>query len=114
MTDIQEKFKAYLEMQKQIVEFRKKQKESKKILDNLEKEIKQYMIDNEMDSISIKEGEIVLYDRKVSQTFKRETMIEQVKESLKLDDERAEKVVNHIVSNKVYTVEKKIKASKIK
>lgn len=108
--DIQEKFKLYLEMQKEIVEFRKKQKEQKKNLQNLEDEIKEYMKNNDMDSIALKEGEIILYDRKVSQTYKKETIVEKLTEKLRGDERQAEELADSIVSNKVFTVERKIRA----
>lgn len=109
--DIQEKFKLYLELNKEIVEFRKKQREQKKVLDQLENEIHDYMNDNNMDSISLKDGEIVLYDRKVSQSFKRPAIVEKLTEKLKCDEKKAEDIAESILTNKVYTVEKKIKVN---
>lgn len=109
---IQEKFKLYLELNKEIVEFRKKQAEQKKILQNLEDEIKEYMIRNDMDSISINEGEIVLYERKKSNKFKKECIVEKLTEKLK-DDKAAEMLADLIVTNQVFTVESKLK-TKIK
>jgi hypothetical protein len=108
---IQEKFKVYLDMQRELAEFRKKQSDQKKMLKTLEDEIMEYMKANEMDSIALKEGEIVLYDRKVSQTLKKDTMTEKLSEKLKCDEKRAEELVESILSNKVFTVEKKIKAT---
>jgi hypothetical protein len=108
---IQEKFKLYLEMQKELTAFRKKQAEQKKLLLNLESEIKEYMEKNKMDSISLKEGEIVLYDRKVSQTFKRDTIVECLKDKLKGDEKKAEELTESILSNKVFNVEQKIKCT---
>lgn len=109
--DIQEKFKLYLEMNKEITEFRKKQSEQKKILQKLEEEIFDYMSDNNMDSISLKDGEIVLYDRKVSQSFKRPALVEKLTEKLKCDEKKAEELAESILTNKVFTVEKKIKVN---
>lgn len=109
--DIQEKFKLYLELNKEIVEFRKKQREQKKILDKLEKEIHEYMTDNNMDNISLKDGQIVLYDKKISQSFKRPVIIEKLTEKLNCDEKKAEDIAESILTNKVYTVEKKIKVN---
>lgn len=107
---IQEKFKLYLELNKEIAEFRKKQAAQKKVIQNLEDEIKQYMKDNEMDSISLNEGEILLYDRKVSQTYKKETIVEKLTEKLKGNGDLAESLAESIITNKVFNVESKIKA----
>jgi hypothetical protein len=109
--DIQEKFKLYIELNKEITEFRKKQRDQKKVLDQLEKEIFDYMSDNNMDNISLKDGEIVLYDRKVSQSFKRPAIVEKLTEKLRCDEKKAEDIAESILTNKVFTVEKKIKAN---
>lgn len=109
--DIQEKFKLYLEINKEITEFRKKQRDQKKVLQQLEQEIFDYMNENNMDSISLKDGEIVLYDRKVSQSFKRPAIVEKLTEKLKCDEKKAEDIAESILTNKVFTVEKKVKAN---
>ena len=109
--DIQEKFKLYLEINKEITEFRKKQREQKKLLQQLEQEIFDYMSENNMDSISLKDGEIILYDRKVSQSFKRPAIVEKLTEKLKCDEKKAEDIAESILTNKVFTVEKKVKAN---
>jgi hypothetical protein len=109
--DIQEKFKLYIEINKEITEFRKKQRDQKKELQRLEQEIFDYMSENNMDSISLKEGEIVLYDKKVSQSFKRPAIVEKLTEKLRCDEKKAEDIAESILTNKVFTVEKKIKAN---
>ena len=108
--NIQDKLKAFLELNKEIHDFRQKQKEQKKTLETLEKEIHQYMTDNNMDSISLNDGEIILYDKKTSLTYKKETMLEKLTEELK-DEKQAEKLVDTIISNKVFTSQKKLKAT---
>ena len=62
-----------------------------------------------MDSISLKDGEIVLYSRKISQTFKKETIVERLTEELK-DNLKAEQLAQSILENKKFIVEDKIKA----
>jgi hypothetical protein len=109
MTIIQEKLQKYLEIQRQLTESRKQQKLYKNELDTLEKEIKEYMTKNDMDSISLKEGEIVLYSKKISQTFKKEVIIEKLTEQLK-DSKRAEELTQSILQNKKFLLEDKIKA----
>jgi hypothetical protein len=109
--DIQEKFRVYLQMQKELADFRKKQAEQKKLLQGLEEEIKEYMKKNGLDSLSLSDGQIVLYDRKVSQTFKRPVVIEKICEKLKCNEKKAEELAESIFSNKVFTVEQKLKAN---
>ena len=109
MTVIQEKLQKYLEIQRQLIETRKQQKLYKNELDTLEKEIKEYMTKNDMDSISLKEGEIVLYSKKISQTFKKEVIMEKLTEQLK-DSKQAEELTQSILQNKKFLLEDKIKA----
>jgi hypothetical protein len=106
----QEKFHKYLEIQKELSEMRKKQTECKKQLITLETEIKEYMTQNDMDSISLKDGQIVLYAKKISQTFKRDTIANKLAESLDCDEKKAETLADTILKNKKYIVEEKIKA----
>lgn len=109
-TLIQEKFQKYLDLQKQITEIRKQQKDLKTIIDTLESEIKEYMTKNDMDSISLKDGEIILYPRKISQTFKKEVILEKLTEKLN-DSNKAEELTQSILQNKQFLVENKIKAN---
>jgi hypothetical protein len=106
----QEKFHKYLEIQRELTELRKKEKECKKNLTALEAEIKEYMTKNDMDSISLKDGQIVLYAKKISQTLKRETIADKLAESLNCDEKKAETLADTILKNKKYIVEDKIKA----
>jgi hypothetical protein len=113
-SEIQEKFKLYIELQIEIGEFRKKQNEQKKVLQNLEDSIKEYMTANELDSIALKGGhEIILYERKVSQTLKKNTIVEKLTEKLKGDTKKAEELTESIFNNKIFTTEAKVK-SKLK
>lgn len=106
---IQDKFKKYLEIQRQLSESRKQQKLWKKELETLESDIKNYMVTNDMDSISLKDGEIVLYAKKISQTFKKDVIMEKLTEKLN-DTKIAEELTQSILQNKKFVVEDKIKA----
>lgn len=106
---IKEKFQKYLDIQKELVGIRKTMKEHRKNLDNLELDIKTYMTSNDMDSISLKDGEIVLYSKKISQTFKKDVILEKLNEKLN-DVNKAEMLTQSILENKKYITEDKIKA----
>lgn len=108
-SDIQQKFQNYLELHKSLSQMRKEQKETKNLIDKLEKEIKDYMTQNDMDSISLKDGEIILYAKKVSQTFKKEVLMEKINEHLK-DSQESERLTESILHNKKYILQDKIKA----
>lgn len=106
---IQEKFSAFISVNKDLGSLRKQIKDLKNKADALEKEIKNYMTSNDMDSISTKDGEIVLYSRKISQTFKKETIVEKLTEKLN-DSVKAEELTQSIMQNKKFLVEDKVKA----
>jgi hypothetical protein len=106
---IQEDFTSYITINKELVALRKQQAELKKKAKVLEQQIKDYMINNMMDSISLKDGEIVLYDKKIPQTFKKESIVEKLTEQLK-DSQKAEELTESILQNKKYVLENKIKA----
>lgn len=106
---IQQQLEAYIELQRSLSEARKRLKESKKQLDTLEKEIKTYMINNSMDSIALPTGEIILYNKKIPQTFKKESMVDTLTDKLK-NQQQAEEIVETILKNKTFLVEEKVRA----
>jgi hypothetical protein len=107
-SNIHELFQEYIVLSKEINELKKFQKDKKTILDKLGKNIHEYMVNNDMDSISLKDAEIVLYNRKISQTFKKETITEKLTEKLN-DQSKAEELAQSIVQNKKFIVENKLK-----
>ena len=109
MSGIQEQFSEYLLLNKELQNRRKELKEFKKRSDDLEHRIKEYMTLNQMDSISLKEGEIVLYPKKISQTFKKEIMIEKLTEKLN-DSKKAEELTDSILQNKQFILQDKLRA----
>jgi hypothetical protein len=110
MSQIQEKFAEYFAISKELASLRKHQTTLKKKAESLEKDIKEHMTSNDLDSLSFKDGQIILYDRKNLQTFKKESMVECLKEELG-DEHKAEKLAETIISNKIYKMEKKIKVN---
>lgn len=107
--EINDQFKEFLSLNNELVDLRKIVQEKKKLVDKLEKTIKSYMTSNKMESISMNEGEIVLYSRKVNQTFKKEAIIETLQEQLK-DQGKAEELTQSIMQNKKFVLEEKLKA----
>jgi hypothetical protein len=108
MEQIQSKLESYIELQKLLAEYRKKLRDSKKQLDEMEKEIKTYMTNNNMDSIALPTGEIVLYNKKIPQTFKKESMVGTLTEKLQ-NQKKAEEMVDAILKNKTFLVEEKVR-----
>lgn len=109
MEEIQSKLENYIELQKVLSEYRKKLRDSKKQLDEMEKEIKTYMTSHNMDSIALPSGEIVLYNKKIPQTFKKESMVDTLTDKLQ-NQKQAEEIVDIILKNKTFLVEEKVRA----
>lgn len=106
---LQEKFTLYLELNKELAQLRKQQRQLKTKVTDMEKDIKEYMTKNEMDSIALKEGEIILYNKKIPQTFKKESIVEKINETLK-DSQKAEELTESILHNKKFLLEEKLRA----
>lgn len=106
---LQEKFTLYLELNRELGQLRKQQRVLKSKVLDIEKDIKEYMTTNEMDSIALKDGEIILYNKKIPQTFKKEAIVEKLTETLK-DSQKAEELTESILHNKKFLVEEKIRA----
>ena len=111
VVSIQEKFKLYISLHKEIAEFRKKQNEQKKILKTLEQDIQEYMISESLDNISLADGDIVIYQRKVNKGMKKEAIAGLLAEKLKCNETKAEELAESLLTNKVFVVENKIKAN---
>jgi hypothetical protein len=106
---VQEKLTEYINLTNELKQIRKNQLELKKKVKELEDSIKEYMISNDMDSISLKEGEIILYSKKIPQTFKKESIVEKLTEQLN-DTKKAEQLTESILGNKKFVMEEKVKA----
>ena len=98
-----------MSLNQELAALRKQVKDLKSKSDVHEKKIKEYMINNDMDSVTLKEGEIVLYSKKISQTFKKESIVEKLTEQLQ-DSHQAEALTQSIFGNKKFIVEDKLKA----
>ena len=107
--NIKQLLETYLNINQELAEMRKQQKEHKTSLAAIERDIQDYMTKNNLDSISTSKGQIIMYDKKTNQTFKKDTMVEKLTNELK-DASVAEKIVDSILTNKVFTTEPKIRA----
>lgn len=98
----------FLTLQQKMQEYRLKTKELTKAMKSMEEEIKEYMTKHSMDEIKLDSGNIVLYNKKVPQTFKKEVIKEKLEKKLQ-NAKQAEELANVIVDNKTFTLEEKIK-----
>jgi hypothetical protein len=103
-----ELFNQYITYSKEINDLKKLQKEKKINMKKIEDSIYEYMKNNDMDCISFKDAEIILYDKKIPQTFKKETIAEKLTEELS-DPVKADDLATSIVQNKKFILENKIK-----
>lgn len=104
----QEVLDDYIENNKQLSELRKQQQDLKKKNLVLETKVKEYMLENKMDSLSFAGGDIVIYERKVSETFKKPSLIENLKPHLS-SEAKAEAAAESILNNKVFSTKSSIK-----
>lgn len=107
--NVEDTLTKYIELNKTLSSLRKQQKEIKDQVTQMERDIHEYMTENNMDSINLKDGEIVLYTKKISQTFKKDTIVEKLAEKLQ-DQTKAEDIAMSILENKKYTTKQQIKA----
>lgn len=108
-TQMQNVISEYFDAVSESKELRTKQKILKKKIDDIQNKIKKYMIENDINNLSFEQGDIVLYEKKIPQTFKRENIIETLTEELK-DTEKATEITQTILSNKKFLVENSVKA----
>jgi hypothetical protein len=107
-SDISTVFDEYIEASARLATLRKQQLVIKKSLTVFENKIKEYMTENTLDSVSLKNGQVIMYDRKVSETFKKDAIVETLKTHLG-NSQKAEAVAESILSNKVFSVRSALK-----
>jgi hypothetical protein len=108
-----DKINEYISIHKEVSELKKKQSKLKKSLKELEEGLKEYMQKNNMNSLLTSSGnEIILYDKKIPQTFKKENIINKLTEKLQethLNNTSVSDLAESIFKNDVFVVEGKIK-----
>lgn len=108
-TSMQDVITEYFDAVNESKELRTKQKNLKKKIDDIQNKIKKYMIENDINNLSFEQGDIVMYEKKIPQTFKKENIIETLTEELK-DNEKATEITHTILSNKKFLIENSVKA----
>lgn len=106
--NIQEKCVEYLSLNAEMIAAKSCIKKLKQRSDALEKDIQMYMTKENMDSVNLEEGEIVLYKKKISQNLKRDAIREKLAETLQ-DSEKAEQLTQCILANKKFITKDKVK-----
>jgi predicted metal-dependent RNase len=108
-TPMQDVITEYFDAVNESKELRVKQKNLRKKIDDIQNKIKKYMIENDISNLSFEQGDIVMYEKKIPQTFKKENIIETLTEELK-DNEKATEITHTILSNKKFLIENSVKA----
>ena len=106
------KIDEYISIHKELNEIKKKQTKLKKIVKDLESDIKEYMQNNNTSVVKSTSGyEIILYDKKIPQTFKKENVINKLSEKLQnvKMNVSVDELADSIFKNDVFVVEEKIK-----
>ena len=107
--DLNTKCNEYFTIQKTLKLLRKQQKELKDKLVNLESDIQDFMTNNDMESLVLESGQIMLYDQKKNETLKKDTIVENLTKKLN-NQSKAEEITEYILTNKKFSTERKIKA----
>jgi len=106
--DIEKSLHEYFLLQGEVSQMKTRSKELKQKISSLERSIKAYMESNHMTNLTTTMGEVILYGKKVAQTFKKETIIETLTEKLH-NSKQAEELTDSIIQNKKFKIEDKIK-----
>jgi hypothetical protein len=88
----------YYTIKKEMQELRKQQNDLKKQAVELEVKIKEYLIENKEDSIVTSDCQISIYEKKVKQTFKKESIKEVLTKELK-NEQKASELTDSILNN---------------
>lgn len=103
-----ENVKKYADAAKAVSDLKKRAKELKAEMANLETSIKQFMVENEVDAISVKNIQISLGTQKISKTFKRDSMVKRLKEKVG-DTSTAEELTDWVINNRIFDEKPKLK-----
>lgn len=109
MSDIRERLADYLKSQADIRAHKKAIKDLSAQAKTLEADIMEYMTQHSMDEIRTDGGHVVLYNKKVPQTFKKESIVHKL-DTVLGDSKKAEHLANAILQNKTYTLKEQLKA----
>jgi hypothetical protein len=89
----------YAEIKKKLSEMRKEQMILKREADDIEIKIKEYLIEKKEDSIVLNNCQISLYEKKINQTFKKDSIIQVLNDKLH-DNDKAIDLAESILANK--------------
>jgi regulator of replication initiation timing len=103
-----ENVRKYADAAKAVSDLKKRAKELKAEMANLETSIKQFMVENEVDAISVKNIQISLGTQKISKTFKRDSMVKRLKEKVG-DTSTAEELTDWVMNNRIFDEKPKLK-----
>jgi hypothetical protein len=106
--DQQESLKKYIELKKEYARVQKNQNSLKKEIKDIEVQVMEALIQRQVDSILIDDCQISIYEKKINQTFKKETIEELLTKKLN-NNEQAIDLTDSILNNK-----KSISVDKIK
>ena len=100
----------YISLHKKAKELRLEQKELKQKIQVCDARIMEYMSDNSLDSISHKDASITLYNKKMSQKFKKQNIQDKIAEKIG-NNEKAREIAESVCTNTDCTTKEAIKIS---
>jgi hypothetical protein len=100
----------YLELKTESKKLQKEQLVIKKDLKALEVSIMEYFLESGIDSIMVNNCQISIFEKKVNQTFKKESILEILKNKLpQYNENQTEQLTDAIINNKKFTTVDMIK-----
>ncbi len=104
-----EKINLLCQLQRETLEIQKIQKDKRKILKKLQKEIEEYMKQKEIEILPIPGGELQICDKKINQTFKLQSIKDKLVEKLKCKEDEISELAESLVSEKIFITKKHMK-----
>lgn len=80
---------------------------------NLDKEIKEYMVDNKLGRVTTEHGEIILCDKKINTPITTDSIIETLRDEIN-DQEKINNIIKNIFDNKDFNIKKTLKTRNLK
>jgi hypothetical protein len=111
---MKEEVKELIEKTEQIKDYKKIISKINKDIKTLNGKIKEWMENNDKETITYQGMEIRLVDKHISQSFKKEVIQEKLMEELNVPSEQCEQIADRIINNKKFIVKKVLKVKENK
>jgi hypothetical protein len=114
-TDIKEVYDNYYRLKHEMKTLKEQERKVSKDIQEEEIKIKEHMTVNQIDCVSMTNYQIILYEKKINQTYKKQTIKSVILESMDTikqltdNDRISELLTENIMNNKVFITKPEIK-----